>query len=1047
MKVARRVMVFVLCTVLVAGFIPTDVYVAAKTTYTVSSKAGTYDAAVKTTVKAAKGYKVFYKTSGKFKIKNCIKSGSSKSFGFSKTSTLSLIAVKSAKKINAKKLNSAAYKSKIKKYKYTINQVNMPKFTVKDGVLTGGDFTGAKTIVIPDGVKKIGDSVFEYNKDIESVYFPDTVTEIGESAFNECTGLSRIDLPTSLVKIDKHAFFQCSSLTDVIFEYDEETGEMVTEEIGEGAFFGCTSLKSIEIPGTVTKLGDYVFGSCTALESVSLGFGLTEIPNQMCWQCTALDTILIPDNIKRIGRKAFQYDSGLTYVGSEEELKIDVIDDEAFESCSSLEDISLRPARIGKEAFSETTSLKSLDVLSNAESIGDNAFNNATVGEVNVVIPESLTEVGSNSLNIQRPLGYAVASANPAFTDIDGVLYDKQKKTLVKYPTGLEASSYTVPDGVEIIGANAFDSEEELTEIKLPDSIVKVNDGAFYNCTSLNNIELKDSINSIGASAFSKTGVKNVVIPDSVTEVGKNAWAECDKLESVSVGKGVSKIAEGMFCGDTALKTLKITDKVDTFAPNALLRAGMPYEDIDMGGNTNFLVKDGVLFSGDGKKLISYPSVLEDYDLDTDDYMDSSADAYAEEIASGEPDAADTASGDSYPEDIAYEDQPDEYVKEYKVPDGVEVIGEYAFAGLASTVVNKIYIPDSVKNMEYKSFGYSGNIMDEIVYNFEVNPMSGAYIIGSADSEAHKYALDNEVGFFTEDCSGNATEMSMSIKDKKTFEVKGAVKGAIMYFSDDKSIAKINATTGAITPVAKGTATLIAASGNKYLSCKLNVTDGPAPKKESVVYNEYSDSKSLKKWINTYMAYNNSKAYISKHYPAVREYSGNDYSHIVAAFYGEDDSYFKRVMADLDGDYGQYLKLAKNLSYELHQAKANANLKMFRGTSYVGDITGGGGSLSDVVNAIGKTYVSGSVSSTSLKHSVSSAFSGGGYVLEIDGDKNNIPGMYIASFSQFPNEAELLLANKTTYKVVDAGVRLYHDDSVYGGEDSYEKYIKLKIVK
>jgi hypothetical protein len=52
--------------------------------------------------------------------------------------------------------------------------------------------------------------------------------------------------------------------------------------------------------------------------------------------------------------------------------------------------------------------------------------------------------------------------------------------------------------------------------------------------------------------------------------------------------------------------------------------------------------------------------------------------------------------------------------------------------------------------------------------------------------------------------------------------------------------------------------------------------------------------------------------------------------------------------------------------------------------------------------------------------------------------------MYIASFSQYPNEAELLLANKTTYKVLDAGVKAYINEEGY---TCYEKYIKLKIVK
>ena len=1052
MKTTKRVLALLMCMTLAFNYVPANVTAGAKAKYTISKKAGTYDDAVETTVKATKGYKVYYKTSGKFKTKNYIASNASKSFAFTKTSTLSLIIVKSTKKIKAKTLNGSAYKSKIKTFKYTINKVNNPKYTVKDGVLTGGNFKGIKTIVVPEGVKKIGDRVFEYNKDMEAIYLPDSLVEIGESAFNECTALSRITFPVSLEKIGKHAFFECASLTDVYFETDSVTYESSIKEIGEGAFYDCDALSEFYFEGSITNVGDYAFGACDSLNVIVLGSGMTEIPNLMCWNCPKLTRIMIPENIKKIGRRAFEYDKELTSVDTE--ATFDEIGDEAFAECTSLSEFNINAVKIGKLAFSQDNALSDVELKEGLKSLGEKAFEYSGVSSSTVNIPASLESIGEGALDFNSVTEYTVSEGNPNYSAVDGVLFDKSKKTLIKYPTASEATSYTVPEGVETIGKFAFMNAISLTDVKLSKTTTKLEEGAFLSCESLKNVNLDEGLTDIGVAAFSSTGVEKVVIPDSVTSLGKGAWGSCSKLAQATIGNGIKEIPECLFACDSALSELKLNDKIDKFNATALFGSGLPFENVDMGGNTNFAVKDGVLFSADGKTLIAYPSIGNPFEEDTADYGE-----YGDygEYTNVDPmvdssNASDNASSDSRAaSEDAVPTEPDaigpydvaEYEKEYTIPYGVETIGAYAFAG-TSACVNKLFVPPTVKNFEKSSFGYLSELSQYPFSALGNITIPDATIIASADSAAEKYADDNNFAFFTEDCSANATEISMKMKEKKSFTISGAVKGHTLYFSNDPEIAKIDRATGAITPVAKGSTMLVAATGGKYFSCKLNITDGTEPKKTKDNYTELTDDKGLSKWINTYMDYNNTKAFIKKHCPAIREYSGNDYSHIVAAFYDPSDYYFKSIMGSLGEDYRQYVKLAENLSHELHQAKTNTNLRMFRGTSYIGDITGGGSKVSDMVNSIGKTYVSTAVSSTSLIHGVATGFSGGGVVLEIEGDKDNIPGMYIASFSQYPNEAELLLANKTTYKVLDAGVKAYINEEGY---TSYEKYIKLKIVK
>ena len=93
---------------------------AKKTTgYTVSKKSGTYETSVTTKVKVKKGYKVYYTTGKKLSAKKVIKAKKSKSFTFTSSKTLRLYAVKSSKKMTAKKLRKIKTKN-MKKYTYNI---------------------------------------------------------------------------------------------------------------------------------------------------------------------------------------------------------------------------------------------------------------------------------------------------------------------------------------------------------------------------------------------------------------------------------------------------------------------------------------------------------------------------------------------------------------------------------------------------------------------------------------------------------------------------------------------------------------------------------------------------------------------------------------------------------------------------------------------------------------------------------------------------------------------------------------------------------------
>lgn len=99
-------------------------------------------------------------------------------------------------------------------------------------------------------------------------------------------------------------------------------------------------------------------------------------------------------------------------------------------------------------------------------------------------------------------MSIAVASNSQNFRSIDGVLFNSDATTLLEYPSGKSATSYTIPNGVTHIGVAAFDEVYGLTSITIPDGVESIGESAFAAATSLTSITISSSVTNIGFGAF-----------------------------------------------------------------------------------------------------------------------------------------------------------------------------------------------------------------------------------------------------------------------------------------------------------------------------------------------------------------------------------------------------------------------------------------------------------------------------------------------------------------------------------------------------------------
>lgn len=348
---------------------------------------------------------------------------------------------------------------------------NVEQLTLPDTLekMYGGNFrrfAKVKELHIPGSIKNFACSLQNAGS-LEKLYFDEGVEEISANMMvYGCSNLSEIDLPSTLKMISGSGAFEgATALTGIEFPKDVAFSDTIV-----GVFQDCTSLTSVSLPASVTKIPSYMFDGCTSLTSVTALSEIESIGDGAFQNCSSLTGIDFPGTLKSIGSSAFRGCASLVSVPDLS--KVTKMGSAAFRECGNLRasvDLSSLQSVPGY-AFCYTP-VKIAGLCDSLKSIGDWAF---IWSNVAVQLPRTLETIGNyafydGTLPEQLSIPDSVTSVGTAaFSRVDGVKDVTIGRGLTKIPRDMF-------DGSTVQKITIENSRDDITDSKnLPSSGVDI---------------------------------------------------------------------------------------------------------------------------------------------------------------------------------------------------------------------------------------------------------------------------------------------------------------------------------------------------------------------------------------------------------------------------------------------------------------------------------------------------------------------------------------------------------------------------------------------
>lgn len=446
------------------------------------------------------------------------------------------------------------------------------------------DCTSLSSVIIPEGVRTIEGEAFRGCLRLQEITIGSNVDTIRDAAFNECDSLKTIHgytgsyaetfaknndidfdsigevpeppAPTGMkINVGNNAvatvtgdtvtitgtgetYDDCwwADINDSANELDKTSIKHIIVEdgitsLGSRLFRKFNNVETIDLPTSLTKIKNWTFQNCGSLKSISIPEGVTEIGNGIFNDCVSLKNITFPSTLKEI-----PYLGG---IGEDDGLNVETII------------MNKGIKEIGTSAFSRMNNLKSITIPDSITRIGQYAFENCTLLS-NLSLPDTITKIEYGAFHNCTSLDKIVLPNNLISLGDDVF---ENCNIEITFPLSLERipelgrnaiRKALIPEGVKIIGEDAFWACSNLKEITLPLTITSIESGAFAG-TSITSFNYPQNITSISLSALKNTKLKEFSVPEKITEINDEAFCNCTDLVKISIPESVKYIGTDVF--------------------------------------------------------------------------------------------------------------------------------------------------------------------------------------------------------------------------------------------------------------------------------------------------------------------------------------------------------------------------------------------------------------------------------------------------------------------------------------------------------------------
>lgn len=371
-------------------------------------------------------------------------------------------------------------------------------------------FPNVKELEFIAGTASVPYGMCSRMESLESVVLPDGVKIIGEMAFSDCASLTNVVAKGVIEEIGYAAFAGCAKLQGLVFQEGLKT-------IGNYAFAECENLIDFNIPSSVTSLGRNIFEGCKKMKM----------------------DLVIPGSMRWIESDAFSGMEGITSVTIGE--GVYEIGWESFSGCSGITNVALPNSlhSIGPRAFYGCTSLPEITIPSNVYDVASMAFENCTNLQSVTILSERVWMYSWMFYGCPNLTNLSI-TANSRYGRFQWYLYGRNQNLTLNILPGATlltdyylgningVSALNLPEGLESIGRYSVAYCYNLEKVSFPSTLTSIGDYALYNCNRLEQIELPDGLVSIGQYAFAQTDLAGVSIPASVEHIGLRAFGDLD---------------------------------------------------------------------------------------------------------------------------------------------------------------------------------------------------------------------------------------------------------------------------------------------------------------------------------------------------------------------------------------------------------------------------------------------------------------------------------------------------------------------------------------